>query len=123
MLVVLVRRVERERVPRVVLAGWPGVRTPSVVGLTVLAGVLYIVPGVVPTGAVILPGVVVLPGMFPVVVPGCPDTVPPVSTPGVPVVPRLPGTVVWAKAEPLKASPSRAAKNTWEVFINARELR
>ena len=95
MLVVLVRRVERERVLGVVLAGWPGVRTPSVVGLVVPAGVglLYIVPGVVPTGVVTLPGVLV-PGTVPIVVPACPGTVPVVGTPGAPVVPRVPGTVV-----------------------------
>lgn len=122
MLVVVVRRVERERVPGVVLAGWPGVRTPLVVGLVVPAGLLYIVPGVVPTGVVILPGVVMLPGavllgMVPTVVPVCPGTVPVVGTPGAPVAPRVPGTVVWAKAELPKPSPSRTAKNTWEVFI------
>lgn len=126
MLVVLVRRVERERVPGVVLAGWPGIRAPPVVGLVVglvvPAGLLYIVPGVVPTGVVTLPGVVmlpgtVLPGVVPTLAPVCPGTVPVVGTPGAPGVPRVPGTVVWAKAELPKPSPSRTAKNTWEVFI------
>jgi hypothetical protein len=121
---VRVRRVER--VPGVVGAptDWSGVRVPPVV--VVPAGALYIVPGVVPIGVAVPPGMVFVPvvptwpGSVVPTWPGC--MVPVVGTPaalgapGAPMVP-VPGTVVWAKAELLTPSPSRAAKNNWEVFI------
>jgi len=77
------------------------------------------VPGAVPTGAV--PGESTLPDGV-IGEPGWPGTPTPgvVTLPGVPGAPveaGEPGTVVWARAAPLRPRPSRAVRNNLEDFI------
>jgi hypothetical protein len=42
--------------------------------------------------------------------------------PGTPTVPGEPGTVVWAKAAPLRPKPSRAVRSNFEEFIIGGEI-
>ena len=104
----------------------PGVSVPP---STVRVGTPLgdIVP-VAPMGVVVPAGSVPVPITGPVpllgtTVPGWPGTMVPVlvvgvaGEPGVLMVPGAPTTGVWAWAEKLRPSPSRAALKKWEAFI------
>ena len=78
--------------------------------------VLGAVPtGVVPGVSTPPDGVTDVPGWPGMPAPGVATPAP--GAPGTPVEPGVPGTVVWAKAAPLRPRPSRAVKSNLEDFI------